>query len=42
MIDFIARRPWIWIALLLGTLVLTNLVFVWICVTHPIAPATAP
>jgi len=40
MLDFVARRPWIWIVFLLGALVLANLVFVWICLSHPIAPAS--
>jgi hypothetical protein len=38
--EFLRKRPWMWIVLLLGTLVLANLVFVAISLFHPVAPAS--
>lgn len=37
-LELFRRRPWLWIVLLLGVLVLTNLVFVWICLHNPPVP----
>lgn len=34
--EHLRRRPWIWIVLLLGTMVIANIVFVWIAVRHPV------
>jgi hypothetical protein len=34
--DLFHRRPWLWIVLLLGTMVLANLVLVWVSITHPV------
>ena len=36
--DFFRRRPWMWIVLLLGTLVAANLVLVAISLSHPVLP----
>jgi hypothetical protein len=36
--EFFRKRPWMWIVLLLGTLVLANLVLVAISLSHPALP----
>lgn len=40
--DLLVRRPWLWIVLLLGTMVLANLVLVWISMTHPVTTVSVP
>ena len=34
--QFLRKRPWIWIVLLLGGMVLANLVLVAISLSHPV------
>lgn len=40
--ELIQRRPWIWIVLLLGLMVLANLVLVWVSLTHPVVSVNVP
>lgn len=36
--SFFTKRPWMWIVVLLGAMVLANIVFVVISVRHPATP----
>lgn len=38
--EFFRKRPWMWIVLLLGTMVVANIVFVVISVSHPAIPVS--
>lgn len=41
MIELFARKPWLWIVAGLAAFVLLDLVFLWICLRHPVVPALA-
>lgn len=38
MSQWVKERPWIWIVVLLGSMVASSLVLVWISVHHPPIP----
>lgn len=34
--ELLRQRPWIWIVLLLGAMVIANLALVWVAMRHPV------
>ncbi len=38
--QFLRARPWIFIVVLLGAMVLANLVLVWVSLHHPAIPSS--